>query len=112
MVARLFIVYSRLAVMTSSDENLVHIDQELERELNVHCVERIGAEQREQLLSYQLQQLLVAMDVLLESQSSSDGLDCPREFSNDTVLARVVRGRSRSRPYKFLSKPGIFTHRL
>lgn len=108
--APLFLLTLQLREERSSrDDDSV---KELERELNVHCVERIGAEQQEQLLSYQLQQLLVAMDVLLESQSSSDGLDCPREFSNDTVLARVVRGRSRSRPYKFLSKPGIFTHRL
>lgn len=108
--APLFLLTLQLREERSSrDDDSV---KELERELNVYCVEHVGAEQREHLLSYQLQQLLVAMDVLLESQSSSDGLDCPREFSNDTVLARVVRGRSRSRPYKFLPKPGIFTHRL
>ncbi|CAN7984854.1 unnamed protein product, partial [Ixodes hexagonus] len=90
--APLFLLTLQLREERSSrDDDSV---KELERELNVHCVERVGAEQREHLLSYQLQQLLVAMDVLLESQSSSDGLDCPREFSNDTVLARIVRSAS------------------
>lgn len=91
---------------SSRDDDAV---KELECELNVHCVELAQAQAGNELLSCQLQHLLVCMDVLLES--ICDHLDAPREFSRDKVLARVARGPGRSRPYKFLAKPGIFTQR-
>lgn len=92
---------------SSRDDDAV---KELEGELNVHSVEQGGGAAGEHLLTYQLQQLLVCTDVLLESQCEAHQ-DAPREFSRDKVLARTARGPSRSRPYKFLPKPGIFTQR-
>lgn len=87
---------------TSRDDDTL---KELERELNLEW------ELTESLLSIQLQQLLVGLDVLLEA-SADASLHCPREFAHDKVLARPVRGRSRSHPYKFLPQLGLFTHRL
>uniref|UniRef100_A0A023GG96 Uncharacterized protein n=2 Tax=Amblyomma TaxID=6942 RepID=A0A023GG96_AMBTT len=105
--APLFLLTLQLREECSSrDDDAI---KELERELNVHCVEQVQAQVGDQLLSYQLQHLLVCMDVLLESMC--DHLDAPREFSRDKVLARAARGPGRSRPYKFLIKPGIFTQR-
>nr|XP_054929658.1 THO complex subunit 5 homolog isoform X1 [Dermacentor andersoni] len=105
--APLFLLVLQLREECSSrDDDAV---KELERELNLHCVEQEQAQAGDQLLSCQLQQLLVSMDVLLESLC--DHLDAPREFSRDKVLARTARGPGRSRPYKFLPKPGIFTQR-
>lgn len=92
---------------SSRDDDAV---KELECELNVHSVEQGGSVAGEHLLVFQLQQLLVCMDVLLESLCEAQE-DAPREFSRDKVLARTARGPSRSRPYKFLPKPGIFTQR-
>lgn len=105
--APLFLLVLQLREESSSrDDDAV---KELERELNLHCVEQEQVQAGNQLLSCQLQQLLVSMDVLLESLC--DHLDAPREFSRDKVLARTARGPGRSRPYKFLPKPGIFTQR-
>lgn len=105
--APLFLLVLQLREESSSrDDDAV---KELERELNLHCVEQEQVQAGDQLLSCQLQQLLVSMDVLLESLC--DHLDAPREFSRDKVLARTARGPGRSRPYKFLPKPGIFTQR-
>uniref|UniRef100_L7M7T8 Putative tho complex subunit 5 n=1 Tax=Rhipicephalus pulchellus TaxID=72859 RepID=L7M7T8_RHIPC len=105
--APLFLLVLQLREECSSrDDDAV---KELERELNLHCVEQEQAQAGDQLLSCQLQQLLVSMDILLESLC--DQLDAPREFSRDKVLARTTRGPGRSRPYKFLPKPGIFTQR-
>ncbi|XP_077535624.1 THO complex subunit 5 isoform X2 [Haemaphysalis longicornis] len=107
--APLFLLTLQLREEQSSrDDDAV---KELERELNVHSVEQgHGTSVGEHLLTYQLQQLLVCMDVLLESLCEAHQ-DAPREFSRDKVLARSARGPSRSRPYKFLPKPGIFTQR-
>uniref|UniRef100_A0A224Z0V2 THO complex subunit 5 n=1 Tax=Rhipicephalus zambeziensis TaxID=60191 RepID=A0A224Z0V2_9ACAR len=105
--APLFLLVLQLREECSSrDDDAV---KELERELNLHCVEQEQVQAGDQLLSCQLQQLLVSMDILLESLC--DQLDAPREFSRDKVLARTARGPGRSRPYKFLPKPGIFTQR-
>lgn len=105
--APLFLLVLQLREECSSrDDDAV---KELERELNLHCVEQEQVQAGDQLLSCQLQQLLVSMDILLESLC--DQLDAPREFFRDKVLARTARGPGRSRPYKFLPKPGIFTQR-
>lgn len=105
--APLFLLVLQLREECSSrDDDTV---KELERELNLHCVEQEQVQAGDQLLSCQLQQLLVSMDILLESLC--DQLDAPREFSRDKVLARTARGPGRSRPYKFLPKPGIFMQR-
>lgn len=109
--APLFLLTLQLREEQSSrDDDAV---KELERELNMHSVEQgqgAACAVGEHLLTYQLQQLLVCMDVLLESLCEAHQ-DAPREFSRDKVLARSARGPSRSRPYKFLPKPGIFTQR-
>uniref|UniRef100_A0A2R5LLC7 Putative monocyte differentiation n=2 Tax=Ornithodoros turicata TaxID=34597 RepID=A0A2R5LLC7_9ACAR len=87
---------------TSRDDDAL---KELEREVNLEWGNT------DSVLSIQMQQLLVGLDVLLEA-SADCSLHCPREFAHDKVLAHPVRGRSRSHPYKFLSHLGLFTHRL
>ncbi|KAH7932305.1 hypothetical protein HPB52_024749 [Rhipicephalus sanguineus] len=88
--APLFLLVLQLREECSSrDDDAV---KELERELNLHCVEQEQVQAGDQLLSCQLQQLLVSMDILLESLC--DQLDAPREFSRDKVLARTASGFS------------------
>lgn len=53
-------------------------------------------------LSVQMYKLLTCLDVLLETSGSS-------EFPPDKVMFNTVRGRNRSKPYKFLKKgTGVF----
>lgn len=92
--APLFLLTLQLREEQSSrDDDAV---KELERELNVHSVEQgqgAACGVGEHLLTYQLQQLLVCMDVLLESLCEAHQ-DAPREFSRDKVLARAARYRT------------------
>ncbi|XP_067124081.1 THO complex subunit 5 homolog [Centruroides vittatus] len=84
---------------------------ELEQEVNVYCVEMLPASARNYILSCQLQHLLVSFDIYLETESARDTIEGPREFSQGKVLTRSARGRSRSKPYKYLPNYGLFTHR-
>ncbi|XP_068633298.1 THO complex subunit 5 homolog [Battus philenor] len=53
-------------------------------------------------LSTQITKLLTCIDILLETSGSG-------EFPPDKVMFRTVRGRNRSKPYKFLKQgPGLF----
>ncbi|XP_038209805.1 THO complex subunit 5 homolog [Zerene cesonia] len=57
---------------------------------------------KSQSLSQQIQQLLICLDVLLESMGTS-------EFPPDKVMMQPVRGRNRMKPYKYIKQgTGIF----
>ncbi|KAK6190794.1 hypothetical protein SNE40_002582 [Patella caerulea] len=88
--------------------NDVHI-KELEEEVNVHYTELIKPKTRDNLLSNQLQRLLMCFDVYLETESHD--LSGPVEIPKDKVFTRVARGPDRKKPYKYIPDLGIFTHR-
>lgn len=53
-------------------------------------------------LSHQIQQLLICLDILLESMGTT-------EFPPDKVMLQPVRGKNRMKPYKFIKQgAGIF----
>ncbi|PNF43385.1 THO complex subunit 5-like protein [Cryptotermes secundus] len=85
--------------------------RDMERELNVYWMELVGGVGwGNTLLAAQLLQLMACLDVFLESAGST-GIS-PLEFPRDKIFFRPVRGRTRSRPYKYLRVGGgIFTHR-
>ncbi|XP_068085628.1 THO complex subunit 5 homolog [Anabrus simplex] len=85
--------------------------RDMERELNVHwkeLVQTLGWGHA--LLACQLMRLMACVDVFLES-SGATGIS-PPEFPRDKIFIKPVRGRNRSRPYKYLQVGGgIFTQR-
>ncbi|GFT89469.1 THO complex subunit 5 homolog [Nephila pilipes] len=85
--------------------------RELEEEVNVHFMETLSPEFKENLLLCQLYHLAVCFDVFLETEYSGDSFEGPHEFMREKVVVRYARGSSRSRPYKCVSTQGIFTYR-
>ncbi|CAL1299998.1 unnamed protein product [Larinioides sclopetarius] len=85
--------------------------RELEEEINVHFVEALPSEFRDNLLLCQMYHLAVCFDVFLETEYSGDSFEGPHEFQREKVVVRYNRGPSRSRPYKCVSSQGIFTYR-
>jgi THO complex subunit 5 len=85
--------------------------RDMERELNVHWMELVdGVGWGNTLLAAQLLRMMACLDVFLES-AGSVGV-APPEFPRDKIFFQPVRGRNRSRPYKYLRVAGgIFTHR-
>ncbi|ESO84659.1 hypothetical protein LOTGIDRAFT_236170 [Lottia gigantea] len=86
----------------------VHI-QELEEEVNVHYTELIKDKSKDNLLSNQLQRLLMCFDIYLETETQD--LSAPIEIPKEKVFTRLARGPNRKKPYKYIPDLGIFTHR-
>ncbi|XP_052233955.1 LOW QUALITY PROTEIN: THO complex subunit 5 homolog [Dreissena polymorpha] len=85
--------------------------QELEEEVNIHYDELVSGKSCDQLLTNQLQRLLMCFDVYLETESLNRISEGPAEIAKEKVFSRVSRGRQRSKPYKFDGNTGIFSHR-
>lgn len=75
--------------------------RDIERVVNTE----IGLEERKHCtLSTQITKLLACLDILLETSDSP-------EFPPDKVILHPVRGRNRSKPYKFVNQGvGVFVH--
>ena len=84
--------------------------QEMEEEVNVHYEEMMIGKSHDNILTNQLQRLLMCFDVYLETetQNAEEG---PKEISKEKVYARFARGPNRTKPYKFCPEVGIFSHR-
>ncbi|XP_035691286.1 THO complex subunit 5 homolog [Branchiostoma floridae] len=91
----------------SNDENI----RAMEHEVNVHYKELLVKGSHDQLLTNQLQRLLMCLDVYLETQSNSSATEGPSEFGREKLCPRVVRGPSRCKPFVFNSQHGFFTQR-
>ncbi|KAJ8313100.1 hypothetical protein KUTeg_010473 [Tegillarca granosa] len=65
----------------------------------------------DQILTNQLQRLLMCFDVYLESEVHCTESEGPVEISKEKVFARAARGPNRTKPYKYSPEMGIFTHR-
>ncbi|XP_019619775.1 PREDICTED: THO complex subunit 5 homolog isoform X4 [Branchiostoma belcheri] len=91
----------------SCDENI----RAMEHEVNVHYKELLVKGSHDQLLTNQLQRLLMCLDVYLETQSTSSATEGPSEFGREKICPRVVRGPSRCKPFVFNSQHGFFTQR-
>ncbi|BFZ04618.1 hypothetical protein BsWGS_07656 [Bradybaena similaris] len=87
----------------------IHI-MEMEEEVNLHFEELLPGKSHDQLLSSQLQRLLMCFDVYLETDTPASSL-VPVEIPKEKVIPRTCRGPARSKPYKYVPELGIFTHR-
>ncbi|GIY06431.1 THO complex subunit 5 B, partial [Caerostris extrusa] len=85
--------------------------RELEEEVNIHFIESLSPEFKDNILLCQLHHLGVCFDVFLETEYSGDSFEGPHEFQREKVVVKFARGSSRSRPYKCVSSQGIFTYR-
>ncbi|KAL4224020.1 THO complex subunit 5 [Mactra antiquata] len=90
--------------------NDCHI-QELEAEVNIHYDELTNEKSCDQLLTNQLQRLIMCFDVYLETESQNIQNEGPSEIAKEKVFSRLCRGKSRSKPYRFNPNTGIFSHR-
>ncbi|XP_025089480.1 THO complex subunit 5 homolog B-like isoform X2 [Pomacea canaliculata] len=88
--------------------NDIHI-KEMEEEVNVHYAELTVDKSQEQLLSCQLQRLLVCFDVYLETEVVD--VSAPVEIPKEKVIPRVCRGPGRNKPYRYVPELAIFTQR-
>ncbi|XP_045172199.2 THO complex subunit 5 homolog [Mercenaria mercenaria] len=93
-----------------NSQNDSHI-QELEEEVNIHYEELMSKKSHDQLLTNQLQRLVMCFDVYLETEAQNSSNEGPLEIAKEKVFTRVSRGRQRSKPYKFNPDTGIFSHR-
>ena len=64
--------------------------QDLEAEVNVHYEDLIMKDSRDQLLTNQVQRLLMCFDVYLETESD-EAHEGPAEFGKEKVYPRVTR---------------------
>ena len=64
--------------------------QDLEAEVNVHYEDLINKDSRDQLLTNQVQRLLMCFDVYLETESD-EAHEGPAEFGKEKVYPRVTR---------------------
>ncbi|XP_074640858.1 THO complex subunit 5 homolog A-like [Tubulanus polymorphus] len=91
----------------TNDENI----RMIEAELNVYCQELTGAKTADELLTNQIQRLLMCVDVYLEAESGGSLMDGPVEFPREKILPRIARGPDRLKPYCFISQFGFFAQR-
>ena len=84
--------------------------RDLEAEVNVHFNELLKDKCHEQLLTNQMQRLLMCMDVYLETEGAT--LDQgPAEFARDKIYPRMFKGPNRSKPYCYNALLGFFGQR-
>ena len=65
--------------------------QDMEAEVNIHYKDLVNDRSREELLSNQLQRLLMCFDVYLETQCEVSGTEGPVEFAREKIFPRVCR---------------------
>ena len=63
----------------------------MEAEVNIHFAELMQKKSHDQLLTNQVQRLLMCLDVYLETLSSDSSMEGPVEFAREKVLPRVAR---------------------
>ncbi|XP_046356426.1 THO complex subunit 5 homolog [Haliotis rufescens] len=88
--------------------NDIHV-KELEEEVNIHYEELVGRKSQGQLLSNQLQRLLMCFDVYLETESHD--VSSPVEIPKEKVFPRTARGPNRKKPYRYMPDLSIFIQR-
>ncbi|XP_054853008.1 THO complex subunit 5 homolog isoform X1 [Eublepharis macularius] len=91
----------------SNDDNI----RSMESEVNVYYKELCGPKPGYQLLTNQLQRLCVVLDVYLETETHDNSVEGPKEFPQEKMCLRLVRGPSRMKPFKFNYPQGFFSHR-
>lgn len=85
--------------------------REMEREVNVYARELVNARTMDQLLTIQLECLLMCLDVYLETEMDRSEIEGPNEFAKEKMYPRLTRGPSRSKPYKYHFQLGFFSQR-
>ncbi|NWJ03063.1 THOC5 protein, partial [Crypturellus undulatus] len=83
----------------------------MESEVNVSYMELWGPKPGYQLLTNQLQRLCMVLDVYLETESHDTSVEGPKEFPQEKMCLRLVRGPTRLKPFKFNYPQGFFSHR-
>ncbi|KAM8960199.1 THO complex subunit 5 isoform 2-T2 [Pelodytes ibericus] len=91
----------------SNDENI----RVMESEINVFYKELCGPAPGYQLLTNQLQRLCMLLDVYLETECHDNSVEGPHEFPPEKICLRLVRGPSRTKPFKYNYPQGFFSHR-
>ncbi|XP_036613559.1 THO complex subunit 5 homolog isoform X1 [Trichosurus vulpecula] len=92
---------------SSNDDNI----RAMESEVSVCHRELYGPKPGHQLLTNQLQRLCVMLDVYLETESHDTSVEGPKEFPQEKMCLRLVRGPSRMKPFKYNHPQGFFSHR-
>ncbi|XP_053558159.1 THO complex subunit 5 homolog isoform X2 [Bombina bombina] len=92
---------------SSNDENI----RVMESEVNVFFKELLGPLPGFQLLTNQLQRLCMLLDVYLETERHDNSIEGPHEFPPEKICLRLVRGPSRTKPFKYNHPQGFFSHR-
>ncbi|KAI0221809.1 THO complex subunit 5-like protein [Lamellibrachia satsuma] len=90
-----------------NDENI----RDMQAEVNVHYDELVNSKSRDQLLTNQLQRLMMCFDVYLETEANTNVPEGPTEFAREKVFPRLTKGPQRGRPYKYNPQLGFFSHR-
>lgn len=85
--------------------------KEMEEEVNVHHEELMNSKSCDTVLSNQMQRLLMCFDIYLETEAAGSEEEGPMEISKEKIYNRMLRGPSRSKPYRYCPDIGIFTHR-
>nr|KAG5686801.1 hypothetical protein BaRGS_013121 [Batillaria attramentaria] len=87
----------------------IHV-KEMEEEVNIHYEELVVDKSHDQLLSNQLQRLLVCFDVYLETEVLD--VSAPVEIPKEKVIPRASRwAQGEAKPYKYIPELAIFTQR-
>ncbi|KAG8455654.1 hypothetical protein GDO86_001733 [Hymenochirus boettgeri] len=92
---------------SSNDDNI----RVMESEVNVFYRELCGPTPGFQLLTNQIQRLCMLLDVYLETERHDNSVEGPREFPPEKICLRLLRGPSRTKPFKFNYPQGFFSHR-
>uniref|UniRef100_A0A8C8RFF4 THO complex 5 n=1 Tax=Pelusios castaneus TaxID=367368 RepID=A0A8C8RFF4_9SAUR len=92
---------------TDNDDNI----RAMESEVSVCYKELCGPRPSYQLLTNQLQRLCVLLDVYLETESHDTSVEGPKEFPQEKMCLRLVRGPNRMKPFKYNHPQGFFSHR-
>ncbi|KAM9219305.1 THO complex subunit 5 isoform 1-T1 [Leptosomus discolor] len=92
---------------SSNDDNI----RAMESEVNVDYKELWGPKPGYQLLTNQLQRLCMVLDVYLETEPHDPSVEGPKEFPQEKMCLRLVRGPMRLKPFKFNYPQGFFSHR-
>ncbi|KAE8634083.1 hypothetical protein XENTR_v10002196 [Xenopus tropicalis] len=92
---------------SSNDDNI----RVMESEVNVYFKELCGPPPGFQLLTNQIQRLCMLLDVYLETERHDNSVEGPHEFPPEKICLRLLRGPSRTKPFKYNYPQGFFSHR-
>ena len=70
---------------------LLQCFQELEEEINIHYEEMVKDKSHDQLLTNQLQRLVMCFDVYLETEAGTGSSEGPSEIAREKVFSRLAR---------------------